>query len=65
MQSSELGNPDWKADDKTSAALLAPLIQCPANQLKKNEGQAPEQVENPVRCPLSGIVFGVRTYGFK
>lgn len=34
------GNPEWKADDENPGDPFAPLIQCSANQPKKNEAGA-------------------------
>lgn len=53
------GNPEWKADDENPGDPFAPLIQCSANQPKKNERQEPKQLDNSIRSPLCGNVFRV------
>lgn len=59
MDSFVLGGPGWKVVDEDTGGLSAPLTQSSANQPERSEGQVPEQLENPIRSPLGGNVFGV------
>lgn len=51
------GNPEWKADEENTGDLLAPPVQCSANQPKRNERQVPKQLEIIQSDPLYVVMF--------